>query len=161
MKSVEGRVAVVTGASEGLGREFATLAAKDGFDVILTARSVDKLEAHAASLRRAYNVAVEVMPADLTDPVAVERLWDQASAGRQIACRRLRRWAILSHGWIENAVESICKPKLPALAAPANLSCRHPTPDFEFRDVLIYNRARGDDCPASDFHSFQHDHVRA
>ncbi|GLS87395.1 short-chain dehydrogenase [Cypionkella aquatica] len=76
--------ALVTGASEGLGREFATLAAKDGFDVILTARSVEKLEAHATSLRRAYNVAVEVIPADLTDPVAVERLWDQASAGRQI-----------------------------------------------------------------------------
>ncbi|MES2433427.1 MAG: SDR family oxidoreductase [Pseudomonadota bacterium] len=76
--------ALVTGASEGLGREFATLAAKDGFDVILTARSVDKLQAHATSLRRAYNVSVEVMPADLTDPVAVERLWDQACAGRQI-----------------------------------------------------------------------------
>ncbi len=76
--------ALVTGASEGLGREFATLAAKDGFDVILTARSVERLESHAASLRRAYTVAVEVMPADLTDPVAVERLWDAASAGRQI-----------------------------------------------------------------------------
>ena len=76
--------ALVTGASEGLGHEFATLAAKDGFDVILTARSVDKLQAHATSLRRAYNVAVEVIPADLTDPVAVERLWDQASHGRQV-----------------------------------------------------------------------------
>ncbi|MEO5615826.1 MAG: SDR family oxidoreductase [Cypionkella sp.] len=76
--------ALVTGASEGLGREFATLAAKDGFDVILTARSVDKLQAHATSLRRAYNVAVEVIPADLTDPVAVERLWDDACDGRQI-----------------------------------------------------------------------------
>lgn len=76
--------ALVTGASEGLGREFATLAAKEGFDVILTARSLEKLQAHATSLRRAYNVAVEVIPADLTDPVAVERLWDQASAGRQI-----------------------------------------------------------------------------
>ena len=76
--------ALVTGASEGLGREFATLAAKDGFDVILTARQVDKLEVHANSLRRAYNVQVEVIPADLTDPVAVERLWDAASDGRQI-----------------------------------------------------------------------------
>lgn len=76
--------ALVTGASEGLGREFATLAAKDGFDVILTARQADKLEVHAASLRRAYNVAVLVIPTDLTDPVAVERLWDQASEGRQI-----------------------------------------------------------------------------
>lgn len=76
--------ALVTGASEGLGHEFAILAAKDGFDVILTARQTAKLEAHATSLRRAYNVQVLVVPCDLTDPVAVERLWDEASVGRQI-----------------------------------------------------------------------------
>lgn len=77
--------ALVTGASEGMGHEFATLAAKDGFDVILTARQADKLQAHATNLRRAYNVQVVVIPCDLTDPVAVERLWDDASAGRQIS----------------------------------------------------------------------------
>ncbi len=77
--------ALVTGASEGLGREFATLAAKSGFDVILTARQADKLEDLARALRRAYNVAVEVIPADLTDPEAVEALWVKASANRQIA----------------------------------------------------------------------------
>ena len=76
--------ALVTGASEGLGHEFATLAAKDGFDVILTARQTDKLEAHAKSLRRAYNVAVEVLPADLCNPAEVEALWQQASKNRQI-----------------------------------------------------------------------------
>lgn len=76
--------ALVTGASEGLGHEFATLAAKDGFDVILTARQAAKLEAHASTLRRAYNVEVVVIPCDLTDPIAVKRLWDEASAGREI-----------------------------------------------------------------------------
>jgi uncharacterized protein len=76
--------ALVTGASEGLGREFATLAAKDGFDVILTARQTDKLETHAKALRRAYNVAVDVMPADLSDPEQVEALWLRASKNRQI-----------------------------------------------------------------------------
>ena len=76
--------ALVTGASEGLGHEFATLAAKDGFDVILTARQTDKLEAHAKSLRRAYNVAVEVLPADLDDPEQVEALWAKACENRQI-----------------------------------------------------------------------------
>lgn len=76
--------ALVTGASEGLGREFATLAAKDGFDVILTARSLDKLEAHAAWLRQTYKVAVEVIAADLADPAAAEAVWNRASAGRQI-----------------------------------------------------------------------------
>ena len=76
--------ALVTGASEGLGHEFATLAAKDGFDVILTARQTDKLEKHAQALRRAYNVAVEVIPADLDDPEQAEALWLRASNNRQI-----------------------------------------------------------------------------
>ena len=76
--------ALVTGASEGLGHEFATLAAKDGFDVILTARQADKLERHAQALRRAYNVAVEVMPVDLDDPEQTEALWQRACKNRQI-----------------------------------------------------------------------------
>lgn len=77
--------ALVTGASEGLGREFATIAAKDGYDVILTARQVDKLEALANGLRRAYQVQVEVIPADLSIPEEAEALWLRASRGRQIA----------------------------------------------------------------------------
>lgn len=76
--------ALVTGASEGLGREFAVLAAKSGFDVILTARQADKLGAIAHELQRAYHVAVVVLPADLADPEAVEQLWLDASHGRQI-----------------------------------------------------------------------------
>lgn len=76
--------ALVTGASEGLGREFATLAAQDGFDVLLTARSQDKLHAHAAWLRQTFKVAVEVIAADLTDPDAADDVWTRASAGRQI-----------------------------------------------------------------------------
>ena len=76
--------ALVTGASEGLGQEFARLAAQDGYDVILTARSVDKLEALAVELRQAHGVAVVVIPADLTDAAAVQSLWARASDGRQI-----------------------------------------------------------------------------
>lgn len=76
--------ALITGASEGLGREFAILAAKSGFDVILTARQEDKLHALAHELERAYHIATVVLPADLADPEAVEQLWLDASAGRQI-----------------------------------------------------------------------------
>lgn len=76
--------ALVTGASEGLGREFAILAAKSGFDVILTARQEEKLHGLSHELQRAYHVAVVVLPADLADPEAVEQLWLDASAGGQI-----------------------------------------------------------------------------
>lgn len=76
--------ALVTGASEGLGREFAILAAQAGFDVILTARQEDKLQTLSHELQRAYHVAVKVLPANLADPEAVEQLWLDASNGRQI-----------------------------------------------------------------------------
>jgi short-subunit dehydrogenase len=76
--------ALITGASEGLGREFARLAAEDGHDLILTARRQDLLETLAADLRAAHGVTVEVIPADLSRDGEAERLWAAASAGRQI-----------------------------------------------------------------------------
>lgn len=76
--------ALITGASEGLGRELAILAAQSGFDVILTSRQEDKLQTLSHELQRAYHVAVAVLPANLADPEAVEQLWLDASNGRQI-----------------------------------------------------------------------------
>lgn len=72
--------ALVTGASEGLGREFARLAAATGHKVILTARSEDKLRALAAEL----SVESVVIPADLSQPGEPDRLWAEATAGRAI-----------------------------------------------------------------------------
>lgn len=77
--------ALITGASEGLGREFAILAAQSGFDVILTARQEDKLQALAQQLEQEYHVAVVVLPADLADAAAVESLWRDASTDRHIS----------------------------------------------------------------------------
>jgi uncharacterized protein len=77
--------ALITGASEGLGREFARLAAEDRHDLILSARRAEVLEALAAELRAAFGVAVEVIPADLATEGEAERLWLAASTGREIA----------------------------------------------------------------------------
>ncbi|MBK6466770.1 MAG: SDR family oxidoreductase [Rhodobacter sp.] len=76
--------ALITGASEGLGREFARLAAEDRHDLILTARRVDLLEVVAAEMRAEHGVAVEVIPADLAQQGEAARLWQVASAGREI-----------------------------------------------------------------------------
>jgi uncharacterized protein len=76
--------ALVTGASEGLGREFADLAAAAGYPVILAARQKDKLEALAQDLRDRHEVEVVVIPADLGEASEAERLWTEASAGRRI-----------------------------------------------------------------------------
>lgn len=75
---------MITGASEGLGREFAILAAAEGHDLILTARQAGKMEALADELRRRHKIAVEVIPADLADAEAVELLWRRASTRRRI-----------------------------------------------------------------------------
>jgi len=61
-------VALITGASGGIGLELARLAAKDGHDVILVARSRDKLDELAKYLGGMYQVRTEVIVADLTDP---------------------------------------------------------------------------------------------
>lgn len=74
---------LITGASEGLGHEFAHIAAKEKRNVILAARSVDKLEKVAEQVR-ALGVEAVVIPADLSDMAEVDRLWAQATDGRQI-----------------------------------------------------------------------------
>ena len=74
---------LVTGASEGLGVEFARIAAKEGRNLILTARSKDKLE-NVAEEVRATGVEVVVIPADLSEMAEVDRMWSDASAGREI-----------------------------------------------------------------------------
>ena len=62
--------ALVTGASSGLGAEFARALAAAGHGVTLVARRESRLEDLAARLRADHGVRVETLPCDLTDPEA-------------------------------------------------------------------------------------------
>jgi uncharacterized protein len=70
-------VALITGASGGIGLELARLCAKGGHDVILVARRRDKLDEIAKYLTGMYGVRVEVIAADLADPEAPQAILGQ------------------------------------------------------------------------------------
>src|SRR3954452_5794303 len=69
--------ALITGASTGIGREFAYICAHAGYDVALTARSQPRPEELAADVRQRTGRKAFLLPADLADPDAPKRLYEQ------------------------------------------------------------------------------------
>jgi NAD(P)-dependent dehydrogenase (short-subunit alcohol dehydrogenase family) len=89
--SLSGKACVVTGASRGLGRAIALAYADQGADVVLTARSVEALEAVRGEVEARGRRAV-VQPADVTDTAALRAVAEAAVA-------RLGRLDV----WVNNA----------------------------------------------------------
>jgi short-subunit dehydrogenase len=73
-------LALLTGASSGIGRELARLFAADGWDLVLVARREEALRALAGELRVRHGVRAHVVPTDLADPAGPARLADEVEA---------------------------------------------------------------------------------
>lgn len=82
--SYRGRWALVTGASAGLGEEFARQLAERGMSLVLSARREDRLTALADELRSKWRVEVVPISAGLAADGEPLRLWAEASDGRAI-----------------------------------------------------------------------------
>lgn len=70
----EPRTVLITGASSGIGGAFAEVFAANGFNLVLTARRVDRLRALAARLEQEHGARVEVIVGDLADREGPARL---------------------------------------------------------------------------------------
>lgn len=73
---MRGKSVLITGASAGIGAEFARQYAELGADLILTARREERLRALADHLSSVYGSSVEILAEDLADPHASQRLID-------------------------------------------------------------------------------------
>jgi short-subunit dehydrogenase len=71
--------ALVTGASAGIGAAIAREFAAHGFDLVLTARRVDRLESLARELSAAHECTAHVIAADLADPAGPARIFDEVA----------------------------------------------------------------------------------
>lgn len=77
MGDLTGKSALVTGASSGLGTDFATILAERGCDLVLVARREERLQKLADELRQRHGVKVHVIALDLAPLGAAQALYDR------------------------------------------------------------------------------------
>ena len=76
MKKRKG-TALITGATQGIGRELAWCFARGGFDVVLVARDREKLKKVAATLQQKFGVRAVILVKDLSRPNAPQKVFDE------------------------------------------------------------------------------------
>ncbi len=104
------RWALITGASSGLGEEFAKQLARKGCHLVLTARSREKLVALAARLHAAHGVQCRVMDADLASEAGMASLLDHLELfeiDHVIANAGFGHWGLFDETSLESQTEMV------------------------------------------------------
>jgi uncharacterized protein len=91
-------LAVITGASEGIGRELAACYAQDGHDLVLVARRVNLLDSLAAELAPT-GAACEIVAADLAAPGECDRLLRHLEPFQNRIAALVNNAGLGTHGW--------------------------------------------------------------
>src|SRR5258708_10410130 len=73
------KTALITGASVGIGPETARIFAREGYNLVLVARSADKLRQLASELEKVHGTRSLILAVDLTEPGASAYLLDQTT----------------------------------------------------------------------------------
>ena len=99
-KKLEGanKIALITGASSGIGESLAHCFARGGYGLVLVARSADKLEALAQTLSAQHGVKAWVAPVDLSLPGAAEQLAAAMKRARRPIDVLVNNAGVLEHG---------------------------------------------------------------
>lgn len=71
------KTALITGASSGIGLELAELFARDGYDLVLTARSEEKLQARADDLKAQFGISARIIAKDLSSPQSPDAIFNE------------------------------------------------------------------------------------
>lgn len=79
------KVALITGASSGIGKELASIHAEKGGDLVIIARRIEKLEELKTELENKHSVKVTIIAKDLSVPGAAKEIYDEVkSAGIEV-----------------------------------------------------------------------------
>ncbi|MEP9379243.1 SDR family NAD(P)-dependent oxidoreductase [Aquabacter sp. CN5-332] len=99
--------ALITGASGGIGAIYADRLARRGYDLILVARTAERLEENAARIRAQTGRTVDVIVADLADPAAVSGVSERLERDPAISLLVNNAGITLNGGMFDNAPEAL------------------------------------------------------
>lgn len=103
------KTALITGASSGLGFEFANIFAKEKYNLVLVARNEEKLKDVAKKLEKQYGIIVTVIPADLSDLDSAKKIYDKVTEKQIVIDCLVNNAGSGHHGLLANTDPDIAK----------------------------------------------------